>query len=78
MKLIPAVRMLAIVKTKLIAPSSDAIERMCSDRIQRSTPFPGLNSVSLSGGYAVQLAADAPPFAAKLMYSTMPPNRNSQ
>ncbi len=31
---IPRVRMFAIVTTKLIAPTSDEIERMCSARIQ--------------------------------------------
>ena len=33
-QLMPAVRMLMIVTTKLIAPSSDAIERMWRPRIQ--------------------------------------------
>ena len=74
----PAARMFAIVTTKLIAPISDAIVSRCSDRIHRSTPWPGLYSFEDSGGYIVQLADAAPPLARKLQSSTMPPNRNSQ
>ena len=41
-QLIPAVRMLWIVTTKLIAPASEATVRMWSERIQRSWPFPSM------------------------------------
>src|SRR5215831_18185950 len=74
----PAARMLAIVTMKLIAPIRDAIVSRWSDRIHRSTPWPGLNSLSDSGGYIVQLAEAAPPLARKLQSSTTPPKRNSQ
>src|SRR5215471_7617408 len=74
----PAVRMLTIVTMKLIAPITDAIVSRWSERIQRSTPWPGLNSLSDSGGYIVQLADAAPPLARKLQSRTTPPNRNSQ
>ena len=73
----PGVRMLWIVTTKLIAPASDAIERMCRPRIQKSWPCPGECRVD-SGVYAVQPLAAAPPFAKKLANSTMPPSRKSQ
>jgi len=42
----PLVRILTIVTRKLIAPRSDAKVRMCSDRIHRSWPFPGVVSES--------------------------------
>ena len=73
----PGVRMLWIVTMKLIAPTSDEIERMCRLRIHRSWPLPGEWSVE-SGAYDVQPFAAAPPFAKKLRYSTMPPSRKSQ
>ena len=41
-QLIPAVRMLWIVTTKLIAPASEATVRMWSERIQRSWPLPSM------------------------------------
>ena len=66
--------MLWTVTTRLIAPTSDAIERMCSPRIQRSWPLPGACSVE-SGTYDVQPASAAPPFAKKLSMSTTPPSR---
>ena len=74
---IPLARMLWIVTTKLIAPTSDEIERMCSPRIQRSWPLPGACSVE-SGTYDVHPARAAPPFAKKLSISTTPPSRKSQ
>ena len=74
---IPGARMLWIVTTKLIAPTSDEIERMCRPRIQRSWPWPGECSVE-SGAYVVQPPRAAPPFAKKLRYSTTPPSTNSQ
>ena len=66
MNVIPRVRMLRIVTAKLMAPASDDSDSRCRERIQRSTPLPGLYSVSDRGGYAVQPALDAPPFAKKL------------
>ena len=66
MNVMPAVRMLRIVTRKLMTPASEASVNRWSERIQRSTPFPGLYWFSDSGGYAVQPALDAPPFAKKL------------
>src|SRR5690349_13830333 len=74
----PAERMFTSVPTKLIAPISDAIVSRWSERIHRSTPWPGLKSFSEGGGYIVQLADAGPPLARKLMYRVMPPNRKSQ
>jgi hypothetical protein len=54
MNVMPRVRMLKIVTTKLMAPASVDSDSRCSERIQRSTPLPGLNSDSESGGYPVQ------------------------
>ena len=76
-QLIPGARMLWIVVTKLTAPASDEIERMCRLRIQRSWPLPGSCSVD-SGTYAVQPAWAAPCRAKKLSRSTIPPSTNSQ
>ena len=73
----PGARMLWTVTTRLIAPASEAIDRMCSDRIQRSWPCPGECSV-LSGDVRRPAAPAGPPFAKKLSHSTIPPNRNSQ
>ena len=50
-----------IVTMKLIAPTTEEIVRMCSDRIHRSWPLPGDSSDS--GGYAVQPVFAAPPLA---------------
>jgi hypothetical protein len=50
MKVIPRVRMLRIVTAKLIEPASDESVSRCSERIHRSTPFPGLYSELESGG----------------------------
>ena len=58
--------MLWIVAMKLIAPASDEMARMWSERIQRSWPFPGAKSFSESGTYAVQPVSAGPPFAKKL------------
>ncbi len=69
--------MLWIVTMKLIAPISDASERMCRLRIQRSWPLPGECSVD-SGVYAVQPLDAGPPLAKKLRNRTIPPSRKSQ
>ena len=45
-RVMPGVRIRQIVTRKLIAPISDAIERMWSDRIHRSWPVPGVFSDS--------------------------------
>jgi hypothetical protein len=46
---IPGVRRRWIVTRKLIAPKSDESVSTCSERIQRSIPWPGLKADSLSG-----------------------------
>src|SRR5258708_36896113 len=74
---IPGARMLWIVTTKLIAPASDEIVRMCSPSIQRSWPLPGECSVE-SGVYAVQPAFAGPPLPKKLGISTTPPGQEDQ
>ena len=70
----PGVRMLWIVTTKLIAPASDEMVRMCSPRIHRSGPFPGMCRVE-SGVYIVQPPRAGPFFAKKLSISTTPPRK---
>jgi len=42
--------MLWIVQMKLIAPAIDESATRCSERIQRSCPFPGEKKLSDSGG----------------------------
>src|SRR3989304_3907493 len=73
---IPRARMLWIVTIKLIAPASDEAERMWRERIHRSWPLPG--AWVESGGYDVQPACAAPPFAQKLSIITAPPRKKSQ
>ena len=74
----PGARMLWIVTTKLIAPTSDEIERMCRPRIQRSWPLPGECSVE-SGMYAVQPLARRAALREEAEHqSTIPPSRKSQ
>ena len=76
-QLMPGVRMLWIVTMKLTAPTNDEIERMCSPRIQRSGPLPGMCSVEF-GGYIVQPPRAGPSVARKLSISTTPPRKYSQ
>ena len=68
----PRVRMLWIVTMKLIAPTADEIERMWSERIQRSWPLPC--AASDSGGYAVQPVFAAPPAARNEKQKIRPAN----
>src|SRR3979411_624824 len=70
--------MLWIVARKLIAPRSDERESRCSDRIQRSWPWPSENMLADSGGYAYHPDLEAPYLARKLRYSTIPPKPKSQ
>ena len=72
----PRVRMLWMVTMKLIAPTSEETVRMCSDRIQRSWPFPP--RCVESGGYAVHPDFAAPPSAKNESMSTAPPKAKSQ
>ena len=55
-QLMPGARMLWIVATKLIAPSIDERPVRWIMKIQASTPPPGENASSESGGYIVQPA----------------------
>src|SRR5262249_29255489 len=77
-QLIPGARMLWIVQMKLIAPSSDETPTRCSERIQRSWPWPGEKKLSERVGELDHPALAAPPFAKKLRKRVRPPNRNSQ
>src|SRR3979411_802504 len=70
--------MLWIVARKLIAPRSDERESRCSDRIQRSWPWPSENMLADSGGYACQPGLEAPYWARKIRYSWTPPKTKSQ
>src|SRR6266516_4041239 len=70
--------MLWIVARKLIAPKSDPSESRCSDRIQRSWPWPSENTLADSGGYPYHPDLEAPYLAKKLRYRTTPPKRKSQ
>ena len=61
---IPRVRMLWIVTTKLIAPAMDEIVVRWMPRIQRS--WPTIGSCTESGGYWYQPPCAAPPSTKKL------------
>src|SRR3954471_23173497 len=74
----PAPRMLWIVQTKLIAPTSDDTPTRWSERIQRSWPLPGEKKLSESGGEPYQPDLDAPPAARKLRNIVRPPKAKSQ
>src|SRR4051812_21060600 len=73
-----AVRMLWIVAMKLIAPAIEAIVRRGSDRIHRSTPWPGEDRHSQDGPQQVQPQRAAPPAERKLVNSVRPPKRKNQ
>src|SRR3954447_23743746 len=77
-QLMPGPRMLWMVQTKLIAPSSDEIATRCSDRIQMSWPDPGSKNFSDSGGELYHPALPAPPFAKKLSSIPHPPKKKNQ
>ena len=75
LRLMPGARMLWIVVTKLIAPSTEEIPIRCSATIQASIPLPGRKSVDESGTYDVQPAAAT---SQKMdPYSTTPPATSS-
>src|SRR5215208_5472372 len=72
---IPAVRIVWIVATKLIAPASDETASRWRPRIVRSTEL----SLRIEyGGYRYHPVSAGPPGENHALYRTMPPRRKGQ
>ena len=74
----PGARMVITVTRKLMAPPTEAIPRICTPRIQRSVPWPGVKVFSVRGGYSVQPAWALPPSTKKELNMKMAARGMSQ